>query len=97
MLAVLILGSSSVLGGFVLPSAASAAPARSSEVRAALHHADFQTKSPFNAPVEDAASNSRTVCTVRVLRADPRIDPGIVKQLERPVDQDMVAPSVCAK
>jgi hypothetical protein len=41
--------------------------------------------------------NPRLVCTARLLRADPGIDPGITTSVERPVDSKMVIPSVCGK
>ena len=38
----------------------------------------------------------KTICTLRIMRADPSIDRGMVVAIERPVDPGMVAPSRCA-
>jgi hypothetical protein len=97
MLAGLILGFSSLVAEASAASPASTVPARSTEVRRARRQADVPTRSWFDAPVKDAESKSKTVCAIKVLRADPSIDRGIVKAVERPVDPGMVAPSICAK
>ncbi|PYQ05289.1 MAG: hypothetical protein DMF82_08885 [Acidobacteria bacterium] len=45
----------------------------------------------------DAVDKSRkTICTLRIMRADAGIDRGMVVAIERPLDTGMVAPSRCA-
>jgi hypothetical protein len=97
MLAILILGSSGLLGGFLFPSAASTTSSRPAEARPALQPADSPTSAPFDARVSEPSAKSSLVCTLRVLRANPTIDPGIVVTLKRPVDPEMVFPSPCAR
>ncbi len=96
MLAVLILGSSGLLGGFLFPSAASITFSRPPDARPALQPADSQTDVPFDARATKPSANPGTVCTLKVLRADPTIDPGMVVTLQRKVDPEMVFPSPCA-
>jgi hypothetical protein len=45
---------------------------------------------------EDSAGSPRPECSIRVVRADPRLDPGIVRTVEPPVDAGMSVPSQCA-
>jgi hypothetical protein len=97
MLAILILGSSALLGGFMFPSAASTTASHPAEARPALHTAHSQTGAPFDARATEPSTNSGTVCTLKVLRADPTLDPGIVVTLKRQVDPEMVFPSPCAR
>jgi hypothetical protein len=40
--------------------------------------------------------NRKTICTLRIMRADPRVDRGMVVAIGRPVDPGMVVPSRCA-
>ena len=40
--------------------------------------------------------NRKTICTLRIMRADPSIDRGMVIAIERPLDPGMVAPTRCA-
>lgn len=96
MLAILILGSSDLLGGFQFPSAARTTASRPTEAKPALQPADSQTGAPFAARVSEPSAKSGTVCTLRVLRADPNIDPGIVVTVKRQFDPEMVFPSRCA-
>jgi len=96
MLAILILGSSGLLGGFLFPSAASTSSSRPAEARPALQQGESPTRAPFDPRATRPSANSKTVCTLRVLRADPTIDPGIVVTLKRQVDPEMVSPSPCA-
>lgn len=37
----------------------------------------------------------RPICTLRIVRAEPSIDRGMVVAIERPVDPGMVVPSQC--
>jgi hypothetical protein len=96
MLAILILGLSGVVGGASPSSPAPTIAERPNGARPVLPQADLPTWWSFEVPVKDATSNSQTVCAIRVLRADPSIDRGIVRAVERPVDPEMVVPSVCA-
>jgi len=96
MLAVLILGSSALLGEFLFPSAAGTPPSRPAEARPALPPANPETRAPFDARASEAPAKSGTVCTLRVLRADPALDPGIVVTMKRQVDAAMVLASPCA-
>ena len=91
MLAELIFGLISLLGG-VAPSPPASTPTK------------VQTEpgrpAPLAVPPQTdlvPASGSGIVCTVRILRADPSIDAGIVRFVERDLDPKMVAPSVCGK
>jgi hypothetical protein len=43
------------------------------------------------------ASQPNTTCAVRILRADPRVDPGMAWPVPRQVDAEMVRKSPCAK
>ena len=97
MLEILILGLSGVVGGASPSSPPRATPERPDEARPAFHQADVRTRSTFDPSLSEAPSRSRTVCAIRVLRADPSVDRGIVKAVEWPVDQGMVVPSACAR
>ena len=97
MLEILILGLSGVIGGASPSSPPRTTPERPDEARPAFHQADVRTSSMVDASAKEAPSRSRTVCTIRVMRADPRIDREMVKAVEWPVDQGMVVPSVCAR
>jgi hypothetical protein len=100
MLAMLIVGFSGLVGAAWPSSAADTVPARRYEATPspALHQADLRPGSPLGGPVrDDEAPIPRTFCSIRVLRADPSVDRGIVKALETPVDQEMVVPSTCAR
>jgi hypothetical protein len=97
MLAILILGSSALLGGFLFPLAAGTPSSRPPEARPALPPADSETSAPFHARGSEPSPKSGVVCTLRVLRADPSLDPGIVVTMERQVDPEMVISSPCAR
>ena len=97
MLAILMLGLSGVADG-PLPSMPGRTTAeRPREARPAVQTPRPRTSWSFEAPVEDVAPNGQTACAIRVLRADPSIDRGIVKLAEPRVDPAMVVPSVCAR
>jgi len=55
-------------------------------------------EAPAQEPTIESAGAARrgTVCTLRIMRADPRLDRGMVVAMDRPVDSAMVVPSTCA-
>jgi len=97
MLEILILGVSGVVAVASPFGPARTTPERPDEARAAFPQADVRARSTFDPSVNEAPERSGTVCAIRVVRADPRVDPGIVRAVERPVDREMVVPSVCAR
>jgi len=97
MLEILILGFCGVVGGASLSSPPRPTPERPNEARPAFHHADVRPRSTFDPSVNETPGRSGTVCAIRVLRADPSVDEGIARAVERPVDQGMVVPSACAR
>ena len=96
MFAILILGSSSVIGGAVLTSGAVTAPARLVAATSARREADRPARPRFDAPARDATPSGRVVCTIRVLSADTDIDREMVRAVERPVDPEMVFSPPCS-
>lgn len=97
MLAILILGCSGLLGGFLFHAAAGTAASRPPDPGITLQPADSQTAAPLDARAPGPSASSGTVCTLKVVRADPTIDPGIVMTLKRQVDAEMVIASPCAR
>ena len=97
MLAILVLGCSGLLGGLLFSSAASTTASHPTDARPTLQPAERQTTAPFDARATGPSANSGPVCTLKVLRADPTIDPGIVVTLKRQVDPEMVFTSPCAR
>ena len=97
MLEILILGLTGVVAGAFSSAPPRTPPERPDEARPAFHQADVRVRSTFGPSANEAPERAGTVCVIRVLRANPRVDPGIVRTAERPVDQEMVVPSVCAR
>jgi hypothetical protein len=45
---------------------------------------------------DPAVSGNRITCTIRVLRVNPGLDPGIVRNVRPGIDPEIVRPSICA-
>jgi len=47
--------------------------------------------------VVEPLGTTSIVCHIRVLRADPQVDPGSTRPVERSIDREMVVRSTCAE
>ncbi len=79
------------------PSATGRSEGREQAVPSSFREA-ARNQAPAREPTIESAGAARrgTFCTLRIMRADPRLDRGMVVAMDRPVDSAMVVPSTCA-